>query len=98
MLLTREPYRIKNFWLLNPRSEELQVAPLFPGLETLRLDFVYDDVDIINDNPYIISQDLGQLLTVTSLSNLTHLTSLELNFYDGECPSCMDPLTDRIVF
>ena len=36
-------------------------------------------------------QDLGQLLTVTSLSNLTHLTSLELNFYDGECPSCMNP-------
>ena len=34
-------------------------------------------------------QDLGQLLTVTSLSNLTHLTSLELNFYDGECPSCV---------
>ena len=47
----------------------------------------YDD----NDNLYIISQDLGQLLTVTSLSNLTHLTSLELNFYDGECPSCMNP-------
>ena len=41
MLLTREPYRIKNFWLLNPHSEELQVAPLFPGLETLRLDFVF---------------------------------------------------------
>ena len=38
-----------------------------------------------------ILQDLGQLLTVTSLSNLTHLTSLELNFYDGECPSCMNP-------
>ena len=36
-------------------------------------------------------QDLGQLLTVTSLSNLTHLTSLELNFYDGECPSFIYP-------
>ena len=47
--LTREPYRIKNFWLLNPRSEELQVAPLFPGLETLRLDFVFQ-VGNVEDN------------------------------------------------
>ena len=52
MLLTREPYRIKNFWLLNPRSEELQVAPLFPGLETLRLDFVFQvgNKENINDD------------------------------------------------
>ena len=71
------------------------MAPLFPGLETLRLDFVFQVGNMENidydDNLYIISQDLGQLLTVTSLSNLTHLTSLELNFYDGECPSCMNP-------
>ena len=52
MLLTREPYRIKNFWLLNPRSEELQVAPLFPSLETLRLDFVFQvgNKENINDD------------------------------------------------
>ena len=58
ILLTREPYRIKNFWLLNPRSEELQVSPLFPGLETLRLDFVFqvgNMENINNDNLYIIS-------------------------------------------
>ena len=52
MILTREPYRIKNFWLLNPHSEELQVAPLFPGLETLRLDFVFQvgNKENINDD------------------------------------------------
>ena len=34
-------FRLKNFWLSNPKSDELICAVVFPFLETLRLDFIF---------------------------------------------------------
>jgi hypothetical protein len=34
-------FGIKNFWLFNPKSEELLLSLLCPELERIRLDFVF---------------------------------------------------------
>ena len=61
-------YGIKNFWLFNPKTEELQVAPLCPRLEKIRLDFVF--------------QDMTFSLDTSALASFSNLHTLDLNFYD----------------
>jgi len=62
-------FRLKNFWLSNPKSDELICAVVFPFLETLRLDFIF--------------QDLEHEIDPTPLSRLKSLKTLDLNFYDS---------------
>ena len=62
-------YNIKNFWLFNPKTEELQVEPFCPRLEKIRLDFVF--------------QDMNFSLDTTPLASFRNLHSLDLNFYDN---------------
>ena len=66
---THQCYNIKNFWLFNPNTEELQVAPLCPRLEKIRLDFVF--------------QDMNFSLDTSALASFSNLHSLDLNFYDN---------------
>jgi len=73
---TVEPYNIKNFWLFNPPSEELNVSQLCPKLEKIRLDFVFQDMDFTLD--------------ASTLVNFKHLTTLDLNFYDRHRNSLLD--------
>ena len=62
-------YNIKNFWLFNPNTEELQVSPLCPRLEKIRLDFVF--------------QDMNFSLDTSALASFSNLHTLDLNFYDN---------------
>ena len=62
-------YNIKNFWLFNPKTEELQVAPFCPKLEKIRLDFVF--------------QDMNFILDASPLASFSNLHTLDLNFYDN---------------
>ena len=62
-------YSIKNFWLFNPKTEELQVAPFCPRLEKIRLDFVF--------------QDMNFSLDTSPLTRFHNLHTLDLNFYDN---------------
>jgi len=71
-----KPYNIKNFWLFNPKSEELQVSVLCPKLEKIRLDFVFQDMTFGFD--------------ASALSNFKHLTTLDLNFYDNHRNQLLD--------
>ena len=64
-----QDYSIKNFWLFNPKTEELQVAPLCPRLEKIRLDFVF--------------QDMNFCLDTSPLASFSNLHTLDLNFYDN---------------
>ena len=41
-------FGIKNFWLFNPKSEELLLALLCPNLEKIRLDFVFQGNFLFN--------------------------------------------------
>ncbi|XP_023320980.1 uncharacterized protein LOC111694964 isoform X2 [Eurytemora carolleeae] len=65
----RKGYRLKNFWLSNPKSDELGCSAMFPYLKILRLDFVF--------------QDLGFTPDPSSLSQIKTLRTLDLNFYDN---------------
>jgi len=62
-------FKIKNFWLFNPKSEELIVSLLCPRLEKIRLDFVF--------------QDMSYSLDASPLSSFKYLDTLDLNFYDS---------------
>ena len=48
-------YSIKNFWLFNPKTEELQVEPFCPRLEKIRLDFVFQDMNFSLDTSPLAS-------------------------------------------
>ena len=63
--------RIKNFWLSNPKTDEVLCALVFPALHTLRLDFVFQDMPA------------PESLDVSPLRKLKNLRTLDLNFYDG---------------
>eukprot|EP00092_Neocalanus_flemingeri_P026042 GFUD01028227.1.p1 GENE.GFUD01028227.1~~GFUD01028227.1.p1 ORF type:complete len:553 (+),score=129.57 GFUD01028227.1:75-1733(+) len=76
IITTVEPYNIKNFWLFNPKSEELVVSMLCPKLEKIRLDFVFQDMDFALD--------------ASTLVNFKHLHTLDLNFYDRQQNSLLD--------
>lgn len=39
-----ERFNLKNFWLFNPQTEDLLTSVLFPHLEHIRLDFVFQDM------------------------------------------------------
>ena len=71
-----EPFSIKNFWLFNPKSEELQVSTFCPKLEKIRIDFVF--------------QDMNFNLSVNCLSSYNYLRVLDLNFYDNHNNSLLD--------
>jgi len=71
-----EPYNIKNFWLFNPKSEELNVSVLCPKLEKIRLDFVFQDMDFVLD--------------AYALKNFKHLHWLDINFYDNHQNPLLD--------
>jgi len=73
---TIEPFTIKNFWLFNPKSEELQVSTFCPRLEKIRLDFVF--------------QDMNFNLNVSSLASYNNLRILDLNFYDNHNNSLLN--------
>ena len=62
-------YTIKNFWLFNPKTEEMQVAQFCPKLEKIRLDFVF--------------QDMTYSLDPSPLASFSNLHTLDLNFYDN---------------
>lgn len=62
-------FGIKNFWLFNPKSEELLLSLLCPNLEKIRLDFVF--------------QDMQFTLDPSPLGQLRNLQTLDLNFYDN---------------
>ena len=62
-------YSVKNFWLFNPKTEELQVEPSCPRLEKIRLDFVF--------------QDMNFSLDTSPLASFRNLHTLDLNFYDN---------------
>jgi len=62
-------YNLRNFWLFNPKSEELLISLLCPKLEKMRLDFVF--------------QDFSFQLDVAPLNVFKHLHTLDLNFYDN---------------
>ena len=64
-----KPFNIKNFWLFNPKSDELRVSDHCPRLERIRLDFVF--------------QDMSFELDVNPLAAFKHLHTLDLNFYDN---------------
>ena len=66
---SHQGYSIKNFWLFNPKTEELQVAPFCPRLEKIRLDFVF--------------QDMNFSLDTSPLASFRNLHTLDLNFYDN---------------
>jgi len=67
--VVKTQYNIRNFWLFNPKSEELLISLLCPKLEKMRLDFVF--------------QDMTFALDVAPLSTFKHLHTLDLNFYDN---------------
>ena len=69
MRRTQDYYRIKNFWLFNPKTEEIDVSSQCPKLEKIRLDFVF--------------QDMNNNLDVSPLYNFSNLETLDLNFYDN---------------
>ncbi|XP_042230444.1 uncharacterized protein LOC121871910 isoform X2 [Homarus americanus] len=61
-------FNLKNFWLFNPFTEDLLTSLLCPDLESLRLDFVFQDLEGEPD--------------LTILSSLTQIRNLEANLYD----------------
>ncbi|XP_037074441.1 uncharacterized protein LOC119095690 [Pollicipes pollicipes] len=60
---------IENFWLFNPKTEEVALARLCPAVRRLRLDFVF--------------QDIGQTPDLGGLSQFQHVTHLEINSFDA---------------
>ena len=64
-----KPFNIKNFWLFNPKSDELRVSDHCPKLERIHLDFVF--------------QDMSLQLEASALANFRYLDTLDLNFYDN---------------
>jgi len=77
---TMVPYNIKNFWLFNPKSEELQISLLCPKLEKIRLDFVFQDMDFTLD--------------ASTLANFKNLSMLDLNFYDRHQNNLLDHILE----
>jgi len=71
-------YNLRNFWLFNPKSEELLISLLCPKLEKMRLDFVF--------------QDMNFELDVNPLSAFKHLHTLDLNFYDNHRNPLLDKI------
>ena len=69
-------FSIKNFWLFNPKTEELNVSPLFPKLEKFRIDFVF--------------QDMRFTLDLNPLKQFHHLNTLDINFYDNHNNQLLD--------
>ena len=69
-------FSIKNFWLFNPKTEELNVSPLFPKLEKFRIDFVF--------------QDMRFTLDLNPLKQFQHLNTLDINFYDNHNNQLLD--------
>jgi len=75
-----KPFNIKNFWLFNPKSDELRVYDHCPKLERIRLDFVF--------------QDMNFQLEAAALSNFRHLNTLDLNFYDNHDNPLLDRILE----
>ena len=75
-----QPFNIKNFWLFNPKSDELRVSDHCPKLERIRLDFVF--------------QDMNFQLEATALSTFRHLNTLDLNFYDNHDNPLLDRILE----
>ena len=61
--------RIENFWLFNPKTEEVALSRLCPAVRLLRLDFVF--------------QDMGRSPGLAGLAHLRHVTRLEINSFDA---------------
>jgi len=91
-----KPFNIKNFWLINPKSDELRVSDQYPKLERIRLDFQFL-VEVISGqleasagltvlSPFVFT-------STSALANFRYLDTLDLNFYDNYD----NPLLDRIL-
>ena len=76
-----EPFNIRNFWLFNPKSEELRVSDHCPRLERIRLDFVF--------------QDMNFQLDASPLGNFRYLDTLDLNFYDNHDNPLLDRILEH---
>ena len=76
-----EPFNIRNFWLFNPKSEELRVSDHCPRLERIRLDFVF--------------QDMNFQLNASALGNFRYLDTLDLNFYDNHDNPLLDRILEH---
>lgn len=63
-----ERFNLKNFWLFNPQTEDLLTSVLFPHLEHIRLDFVF--------------QDMTEEPDVSMLTTQPKLKKLQANLYD----------------
>lgn len=75
-----KPFNIKNFWLFNPKSDELRVSDHCPRLERIRLDFVF--------------QDMNFQLEASALANFRYLNTLDLNFYDKHDNPLLDRILE----
>ena len=74
--------RIENFWLFNPKTEELALSRLCPAVRLLRLDFVF--------------QDMGRSPDLAGLANLRHVTRLEINSFDAPRFSVMSEVLRQL--
>ncbi|XP_043216550.1 uncharacterized protein LOC122378929 [Amphibalanus amphitrite] len=74
--------RIENFWLFNPKTEEVALSRLCPVVSLLKLDFVF--------------QDMGRSPDLAGLAHLKHVTRLEINSFDAPRFSVMSEVLRQL--